>query len=106
MPRDARNDRPRTLTRRDLVDALERETGLSPDECRDHLEDVLATIIDRLGRDERVQITYFGSFDVREKAERVGRNPKTLEEVAIPPRRVVRFRISKEARARIARALK
>ena len=93
MPQDARNDRPRTLTRRDLVDALERETGLSPDECRDHLEDVLATIIDRLGRDERVQIT-------------VGRNPKTLEEVAIPPRRVVQFRMSKEARARIARALK
>ena len=93
MPRDARNDRPRTLTRRDLVDALERETGLSPDECRDHLEDVLSTIIDRLGRDERVQIT-------------VGRNPKTLEEVAIPPRRVVQFRMSKEARARIARALK
>ena len=45
MPRDARNDRPRTLTRRDLVDALERETGLSPDECRDHLEDVLATFL-------------------------------------------------------------
>ena len=106
MPRDAETDKPRTVTRRDLVDALQRKTGLSPDECRDHLEDVLATIIDRLDRDERVQITNFGTFDVREKAERVGRNPKTLEEVTIPPRRVVQFRMSKETRTRIVNALK
>ena len=106
MPRDAGTDKPRTVTRLDLVDALHRETGLHREECAEHLENVLATIIDRLDRDERVQITNFGTFDVREKAERVGRNPKTLEEVTIALRRVVRFRMSKEARARIVNALK
>lgn len=106
MPRDAETGRPRTLTRRHLVDALQRKTGLAQDECSDHLENVLATIIDRLDRDERVQITRFGSFEVREKATRIGRNPKTFEEVPIAPRRAVRFRMSGKASARIERALK
>ena len=106
MPRDAETDKPRTVTRLDLVDALHRETGLHREECAEHLENVLATIIDRLDRDEQVKIKNFGTFNVREKGARVARNPKTLEEVTIPPRRVVQFRMSKETRTRIVNALK
>jgi integration host factor subunit alpha len=77
-----------------LVQALYEEIGLSRDECTQMLEAVLEKVTTSLVDGEPVKISSFGSFLVRRKAERVGRNPKTGVEVPIKPRRVVVFKPS------------
>ena len=91
-----------TLTRLDLAEAVHREVGLSRNESAQLVEDVLAHISDALVRGEQVKISGFGTFSVRQKGERVGRNPKTGIEVPIPPRRVLSFRASHLMRDRVA----
>ncbi|HEX9647442.1 MAG TPA: integration host factor subunit alpha [Alphaproteobacteria bacterium] len=83
-----------TVTRAQLSESVYREVGLSRDESAKLVASVLETIADRLSAGDSVKISSFGSFMVREKAQRVGRNPKTGEEVPILPRRVVVFRPS------------
>jgi len=83
-----------TITRADLAEAVYREVGLSRNESSDLVEAVLDEIVEALMHGEQVKISSFGSFLVREKGERIGRNPKTGEEVPIPPRRVLVFRAS------------
>ena len=83
-----------TVTRAQLSDAVYHEVGLSRDESASLVASVLNQVSDCLARGEPVKISSFGSFSVREKAQRVGRNPKTGEEVPILPRRVVVFRAS------------
>ncbi len=84
----------RTVTRAQLSEAVYQEVGLSRDESATLVASVLDQVSDCLARGEAVKISSFGSFSVREKAQRVGRNPKTGEEVPILPRRVVVFRAS------------
>ena len=84
----------KTLTRMDLADAVHSQVGLSRNESADLVETVLDHVSDALVRGEQVKISSFGTFSVREKAARVGRNPKTGEEVPINPRRVLTFRPS------------
>jgi integration host factor subunit alpha len=84
----------KTLTRMDLADAVHARVGLSRNESAQLVETVLAEISDSLVRGETVKISSFGTFSVREKAARIGRNPKTGEEVPIHPRRVLTFRSS------------
>lgn len=84
----------KTLTRMDLSEAVFREVGLSRNESAQLVESVLAHISDSLVRGDTVKISSFGTFSVRDKAKRVGRNPKTGEEVPIEPRRVLTFRPS------------
>lgn len=83
-----------TVTRADLADAVYEEVGLSRNESADLVEAVLQEISDTLVKGETVKISSFGSFSVREKGERVGRNPKTGVEVPILPRKVLVFRAS------------
>ena len=83
-----------TLTRMDLADAVHSQVGLSRNESADLVESVLEHVADALVSGEAVKISSFGTFSVREKAARVGRNPKTGEEVPIHPRRVLTFRPS------------
>ena len=83
-----------TVTRAELTEAVYQEVGLSRNESADLVESVLGEISDALMRDELVKISSFGSFFVRQKGQRVGRNPKTGEEVPILPRRVLVFRPS------------
>jgi integration host factor subunit alpha len=83
-----------TLTRANLAEAVYQQVGLSRNESADHVEAVLAEIADRLVGGETVKISSFGSLQVRQKTGRVGRNPKTGEEVPINPRRVLVFRAS------------
>ena len=83
-----------TLTRMDLSEAVYREVGLSRNESAQLVEDVLGHISDSLVSGENVKISSFGTFSVRSKSARVGRNPKTGEEVPIEPRRVLTFRPS------------
>ena len=84
----------KTLTRADLADAVVRKIGLPRNESQELVELVLDQISSALSRGEGVKLSSFGSFGVREKGERIGRNPKTGEEVPITPRRVLVFRPS------------
>ncbi len=90
-----------TVTRAQLSEAIYQEVGLSREESANLVASVLDHISDRLSDGEAVKISSFGSFSIREKAQRVGRNPKTGEEVPILPRRVVVFRASHVLKDRI-----
>lgn len=92
----------KTLTRMDLSEAVFREVGLSRNESSALVESVLAHMSDALVAGETVKISSFGTFSVRDKAARVGRNPKTGEEVPIHPRRVLSFRPSHLMKDRVA----
>ncbi|MGR3271853.1 integration host factor subunit alpha [Thalassococcus profundi] len=92
----------KTLTRMDLSEAVFREVGLSRNESAELVESVLTHMSDALVGGEQVKISSFGTFSVREKAARVGRNPKTGEEVPIQPRRVLTFRPSHLMKDRVA----
>lgn len=91
----------KTLTRADLADALVEQVGLPRNESQDLVERVLSEISDCLARGENVKLSSFGSFGIHQKGERIGRNPKTGEEVPITPRRVLVFRASSIMKARI-----
>jgi integration host factor subunit alpha len=91
----------RTITRADLAEALRRAVGLSYAESAELVEMVLQEILDTVASGEDVKLSSFGSFIVRSKRERVGRNPRTGEEAKIVARRVVIFRASNVLRARI-----
>ena len=91
-----------TLTRMDLSEAVFREVGLSRYESADLVETVLQHMSDALVSGESVKISSFGTFSIRDKSQRVGRNPKTGEEVPILPRRVMTFRPSHLMKDRVA----
>lgn len=95
----------RTLTRADLAEAVVQRVGLPRNESADLVELVLKEISQSLERGESVKLSSFGSFGIREKAQRMGRNPKTGEEVPITPRRVLVFRASNIMKERINNAL-
>ncbi|MDT8343658.1 MAG: integration host factor subunit alpha [Thermohalobaculum sp.] len=90
-----------TLTRSDLSEAVYREIGLSRNESAEMVESILDQISDALVRGEHVKISSFGTFTVRDKGARMGRNPKTGEEVPIEPRRVLVFRPSHIMKERV-----
>lgn len=90
-----------TITRADLAQAVYEEVGLSRNESSDLVETVLEEVCKALERGEMVKISSFGTFTVRSKRQRIGRNPKTGEEVPILPRRVLTFRASNVLKERI-----
>ena len=90
-----------TVTRNTLVEALNQEVGLSKNECAELLEDFLRAITDRLAEGTTVKIANFGSFSIRHKGARLGRNPKTGEEATISARRVVVFRPAQKLKHRV-----
>lgn len=90
-----------TATRADLSEAVYREVGLSRSESAEMVETILGRISDALVRGENVKISSFGTFTVRDKGPRMGRNPKTGEEVPIGPRRVLVFRPSHIMKERV-----
>ena len=92
-----------TLTRADLAEAINRKMGFSRAESLDMVESVLDHMSEALKRGENVKISGFGSFVLRDKKERIGRNPKTGVEVPITTRRVMTFRASQLLRERIAK---
>ena len=91
----------RTVTRADLAEAVYEQVGLSRNESADLVEAVLEDISKTLIDGENVKISSFGSFSIREKGERIGRNPKTGVEVPISPRKVLVFRASHVLKDRI-----
>jgi len=92
----------KTLTRMDLSEAVFRELGLSRNESAQLVEQVLQHMSDALASGNSVKISSFGTFSVRDKSARVGRNPKTGDEVPISPRRVLTFRPSHLMKDRVA----
>ncbi|GGG49696.1 integration host factor subunit alpha [Chelatococcus composti] len=91
----------RTVTRADLCEAVYQKVGLSRTESASLVEMVLSEICNCLANGETVKLSSFGSFVVRDKGQRIGRNPKTGVEVPIEPRRVMVFKPSNVLRARI-----
>jgi len=89
-----------TITRTQLIESLYHEVGLSRNESAELLEAVLCHISDALVHGESVKISSFGSFSVRRKEQRTGRNPKTGEEAPILPRKVLVFRPSQALKIR------
>ncbi len=92
-----------TLTRADLSDIVHRKLGLSRAESASVVERMLHHMCYALSEGQNVKISGFGSFILRDKGQRIGRNPKTGVEVPIAPRRVMTFRASQIMRDRVAK---
>lgn len=90
-----------TVTRAQLCEAVYQEVGLSRNESTELVESILSEIVGSLEQGESVKISSFGSFAVRQKGGRMGRNPKTGAEVPIEPRRVLVFRPSQVLKQRV-----
>ncbi len=90
-----------TVTRTHLIDVVYQEVGLSKNESAELLKSILNKISVTLAAGDSVKISSFGSFSVRHKGQRAGRNPKTGEEVPVLPRRVIVFRPSQVLKSRI-----
>jgi integration host factor subunit alpha len=95
-----------TITRAHLSEAVYQEVGLSRNDSSQLVDVVLEEISQALVRGEMVKLSSFGSFQIRSKTERIGRNPKTGEEVPISPRRVLVFRASHVLKDKVNRAQK
>ena len=91
-----------TLTRADLTEAVFQAVGLSRTDSAQMVEDMLEEVCGALAKGETVKLSSFGTFAVRQKSQRMGRNPKTGVEVPIAPRRVLTFRASQMMRANVA----
>lgn len=91
-----------TLTRAEIAESIHRKLGLSRAESLSMVESILQQMCSALQNGENVKISGFGTFLLRDKGERVGRNPKTGVEVPITPRRVMTFRASQMLKDRIA----
>ena len=91
----------KTVTRAQLAEAVYQEVGLSRSESADLVDAILDEISGSLLQDGSVKISSFGTFAVRQKGHRVGRNPKTGQEVPIQPRRVLVFRASQVLKERV-----
>lgn len=90
-----------TLTRSDLTEALYQEVGLSRNESSDLVEMLIDEVAQALLQGEQVKISSFGTFSTKQKNQRVGRNPKTGEEVPILPRTVLNFRPSNALKEKV-----
>ena len=91
----------KTITRADLAEAVYEQVGLSRNESSDLVEVLLEEVCAALVTGDNVKISSFGSFSVRKKGQRIGRNPKTGVEVPILPRKVLVFRASHVLKNRI-----
>ena len=94
----------KTLTRADLSEAVYQQVGLSRSESSSLVESVLEEICQAAVRGETIKLSSFGTFSIRSKNERIGRNPKTGEEVPITPRRVMVFRPSNIMKEKVLQA--
>ena len=86
---------PRTITKRELVNRIAEETDLTKVAVRDVIQSFLDSIVDELSQGNRLEFREFGVFEVRERAARLAQNPKTLEKVEVPAKRVVKFKVGK-----------
>lgn len=91
------------LTKAEIVDHLSREIGINKREAREIVELFFLTVTDALTKGHQVKLSGFGNFNLHDKKERPGRNPKTGEEIPVSARRVVTFRSGQKLRARVGK---
>ena len=91
------------MNKAELVAAVAEKTGLSKKDTEKTVNAALDAIIDSLVAGEKVQLVGFGAFEVKERGERVGRNPQTKEEITIPASRVASFKVGKAMKEAIAK---
>ena len=84
-----------TITKKELIERLSAQSGLKRQDVRRVVQGFLDEIINELGKGNRLEFRDFGVFDVRERAERMAQNPKTLERVTVPAKRTARFRVGR-----------
>ena len=84
-----------TVTKKELIERLAEQSGLKRQDVRQVVQEFLDEVINELGKGNRLEFRDFGIFDVRERAERVAQNPKTLERVMVPAKRTARFRVGR-----------
>ena len=84
------------LTKKEIINSIYMQIGFSKKISENLLDDILNTLIDNLIKNKKVKISNFGTFSIREKKERIGRNPKTQEKKTISSRKVVLFKPSKQ----------
>ena len=89
------------LTKAEMADRLHEELGLNKREAKELVEAFFEEIRDSLAENRPVKLSGFGNFDLRDKSERPGRNPKTGEEIPISARRVVTFRPGQKLKQRV-----
>ena len=91
------------MNKMELVNVMSERTGLSKKSSEEVLTTVLDIITETLVQGEKVQLVGFGSFEVRERAPRIGRNPRTKEEVTIPASRAVQFKSGKVLKGAVSK---
>lgn len=91
----------RTVTKRELVNRIAEETDLTKVVVRDVIQRFLDTLIEELAAGNRLEFREFGVFEVRERAARMAQNPRTLEKVEVPAKRVVKFKVGRVMRERV-----
>ena len=91
----------RTITKRELVNRIAEDLGQTKVVVRDVLQRFLNEIIDELAQGNRLEFREFGVFEVRERAPRIAQNPRTLEKVPVPAKRVVKFKVGRVMRDRV-----
>ncbi|RDV40137.1 integration host factor subunit alpha [Lujinxingia vulgaris] len=82
------------MTKADIVDTVYEKVGITKREASDYVDTIFEVMKETLEEGEEIKVSGFGKFEVREKGERVGRNPRTGIEIVIPERRVLRFKVS------------
>src|SRR5262245_46827301 len=92
---------PRTITKKELVARIAERTGETKVVARDIIQMFLDEIIDELGRGNRLEFREFGVFEIKERAARKAQNPRTLEKVEVPAKRVVKFKVGRQMKERV-----
>jgi integration host factor subunit beta len=92
---------PQTITKKELVNRISDQTGQTKVVVKDILQKFLDEIIDELAHGNRLEFREFGVFEVRERAARVAQNPRTLEKVVVPAKRVVKFKVGRTMREKV-----
>ena len=95
--------RPRTITKKELVARIADKTGQTKVVAKDIIQSFLDEIIDELGRGNRLEFREFGVFEIQERAARKALNPRTREKVGVPARHVVKFKVGRLMKERVAR---
>ncbi len=99
--REEKNTRQATITREHLARAIKRETGINMNRSSKMVDQIISYLIKNIKAQNEVALRMFGSFYIKDKKERMGRNPKTMVETVIPARKVVKFRIASSLKKRI-----
>ncbi|MFN0008468.1 MAG: HU family DNA-binding protein [Planctomycetota bacterium] len=95
------SETPQTITKKELVNRISEQTGLTKVVVKDVLQRFLDEIIEELARGNRLEFREFGVFEVRERAARRAQNPRTLEKVDVPSKRVVKYKVGRLMRERV-----